>query len=86
MKHLSNFRFAALSMFTVLLLAACSTSNDNGFMTADDYKKATHHLSKTMNPLVYNTITRSEWSDNEVVIYSKQVKGGKSFVKVNLTD
>jgi Tol biopolymer transport system component/dienelactone hydrolase len=86
MKNITNFRYAVLTVCTVLLVLSCTNSSEKEAMTADDYKKATHHLSKTMNPLVYNTITRSEWMDDSHFIYLKQVKGGRNFVFVSVDD
>lgn len=65
------------------VFTSCSNSEPQKQVTEADYKNAIAHMDRDLNNLVYDQITNSRWSDDNILVYSKRIKGGKKFVLVN---
>jgi dienelactone hydrolase len=71
--------FALFSSFFI----SCTTSTEQKQRTADDYTNAIKFMKRDLNNLVYNQIISQNWSDDNMLIYSKRIKDSVEFVSVN---
>ncbi|MCK0130017.1 S9 family peptidase [Flavobacteriaceae bacterium F08102] len=74
-------------LIIALFLANCHTpsTQEKGALTNADYLRATKHLGRYMNPLVYDQIKNGWWTQNGNYIYRKSIHGGHQFVFVDIS-
>ena len=72
-----------LTLLIVILFFSCTTTKKQE-VTHVDYENAAKHLGKNLNQYVYNSISRSDWESDQVLIYQNSVKGGREFMRVDI--
>jgi len=77
-----NFRRLAV-LLAVIILYSCTTTKKQE-VTLIDYENAARHLGKNLNQYVYNSISRSHWKSDQLLIYQNSVKGGQEFMRVDI--
>jgi dipeptidyl aminopeptidase/acylaminoacyl peptidase len=70
-------------LIAVIIFYSCTTTKKQE-ITHVDYENAARHLEKNLNQYVYNSISRSEWISEHVLIYQNSVKGGQEFIRVDI--
>jgi dipeptidyl aminopeptidase/acylaminoacyl peptidase len=78
-----TFKKAGLVVITMLLVMACVTSIEKKQRTADDYKNAAKFMQRSWYGMVNNQITSQNWTDDAILVYSKETKDGTEFISVN---
>ena len=82
MNSILNVRRLTL-LITVIIFYSCSTTTKNE-VTHVDYENAVRHLGKNLNQYVYNSISRSDWKSDQLLIYLNSVNGGQEFISVDI--
>jgi dipeptidyl aminopeptidase/acylaminoacyl peptidase len=78
-----TFKKIGVVLITMLLLIGCSTSTEKKQRTADDYKNAAKFMQRSWYGMVNNQITSQNWTDDDILVYSKETKDGTEFISVN---
>ena len=82
MNSILNVRRLTL-LITVIICYSCTTTTKNE-VTHVDYENAARHLGKNLNQYVYNSISRSDWKSDQLLIYLNSVNGGQEFIRIDI--
>ena len=66
-----------------LLLFSCNTDNASS-ISANDYEKASFHMSRTLNKHLNNVLTYQKWDDEEIFHYKVRFKEKTESFTINL--
>ena len=71
--------------FSILFLTLFSCKTDNvSSISADDYEKASFHMSRSLNKHLNNVLTYQKWDDEDIFHYGVRFKDKTDSFTINL--
>ena len=71
--------------FSILFLTLFSCKTDNvSSISADDYEKASFHMSRSLNKHLNNVLTYQKWDDEDIFHYGVRFKDKTDSFTINI--